>query len=488
MVYKKVAIYLRKSRLDLELEGQEETLARHERILIDYCNRNNLDIAKIYKEVVSGEDIENRPIVQQLLRDVQEGLYEGVVVVELERLSRGNQIDQVEIAETFKNSNTKIYTLNKVYDLSSEDSFDEDFFEFGLFMSRREYKIIKSRLIRGKKQAQKEGYFVGCVTPFGYSKEKQGKGFVLIPDNNAEIVQLIFNKYVHEDWSLSQVRDFLNNNGMKPLKAKNWSNERLRHLLKNKVYLGLIGFEIKKNPTYFEGKHVAIIDEKTFEKATDKLSVNAPKMRLDRTLKNPFSSVMFCSKCGCTMKLKNSRSIPFLACDTLGCQTIGAYLKEVEEKVIDELQVELKRYNYFIENCSEEIENKKRQANNEITLLNKELNKKNNMIDKCCEMLEEGIYTKEKYLQRVNTLEKEIEVIKSNIKTLKNETFDDTEKIKTAIPILSKVLNEYWSLTPENKNKLLKGIASKIIYSKATRNKQLLQKDTNFTLQIYMKI
>ena len=135
MTYKKIAIYLRKSRLDLELEGQEETLARHERILVDYCNRSGLSIAKIYKEVVSGEDIENRPIVQQLLRDVQEGLYEGVVVVELERLSRGNQIDQVEIAETFKRSNTKIYTLNKVYDLSSEDSFDEDFFEFGLFMS-----------------------------------------------------------------------------------------------------------------------------------------------------------------------------------------------------------------------------------------------------------------------------------------------------------------------------------------------------------------
>ena len=54
-----VAIYLRKSREDDELK--EETLARHETMLLEYCKRNNLNIVKIYKEVVSGESIANRP-------------------------------------------------------------------------------------------------------------------------------------------------------------------------------------------------------------------------------------------------------------------------------------------------------------------------------------------------------------------------------------------------------------------------------------------
>ena len=140
-----VALYLRKSREE-EIETREETLARHERILEDYCSRNNLVITETYKEVVSGESIANRPKMQMLLEDVQSRKYDGVVVVELERLSRGNQIDQAEILEIFKKSNTKIFTLNKVYDLASDNEFDEDFFEFGLFMSRREYKIIKRRL------------------------------------------------------------------------------------------------------------------------------------------------------------------------------------------------------------------------------------------------------------------------------------------------------------------------------------------------------
>ena len=179
----KVAVYLRKSREE-ENETREETLARHERILLDYCDSNNLIIEKIFREVVSGESIANRPQMQRLLDEVESNKYDGVVVVEIERLSRGNQIDQAEILEIFKKSNTKIFTLNKTYDLSDENEFDEDFFEFGLFMSRREYKIIKRRLLRGKKQAQKEGYFIGSQCPFGYSKEKCNKGYILIPDDN----------------------------------------------------------------------------------------------------------------------------------------------------------------------------------------------------------------------------------------------------------------------------------------------------------------
>ena len=194
-----VAIYLRKSREDQE-ETREETLARHERMLLDYCKRNNLIIKEIYKEVVSGENIANRPEMQRLLDDVSKCKYDGIVVIEIERLSRGNQIDQAEILEILKKSKTKILTLNKIYDLSSDNEFDEDFFEFGLFMSRREYKIINRRLLRGRKQAQQEGYFIGTTTPFGYTKERQDKGFVLIADDNAEIVRLMFNKFAYDNW------------------------------------------------------------------------------------------------------------------------------------------------------------------------------------------------------------------------------------------------------------------------------------------------
>lgn len=96
-------IYLRKSRKDLEAEqhGEGETLARHERALLALAKKNNLIISNIYREVVSGETIAARPVMQQLLREVEQNLWDGVLVMEVERLARGDTIDQGVVQRAF---------------------------------------------------------------------------------------------------------------------------------------------------------------------------------------------------------------------------------------------------------------------------------------------------------------------------------------------------------------------------------------------------
>ena len=94
------AMYLRKSRADVEAEalGEMETLARHEKILTELAKRKGIKISEVYKEIVSGESIENRPEMQRLLKDVYARKYKGVLVVELERLARGDTKDQGTVA------------------------------------------------------------------------------------------------------------------------------------------------------------------------------------------------------------------------------------------------------------------------------------------------------------------------------------------------------------------------------------------------------
>ena len=67
------AIYLRKSRADLEAEamGQGETLARHRAALLDYAAHHGLEIGAVYEEIISGESIDARPKMKQLLREVE---------------------------------------------------------------------------------------------------------------------------------------------------------------------------------------------------------------------------------------------------------------------------------------------------------------------------------------------------------------------------------------------------------------------------------
>ena len=66
-------IYLRKSRSDENNPNvsMEETLARHEKTLLTLSKQMNLNITKIYREVVSGDTIASRPVVQELLADVE---------------------------------------------------------------------------------------------------------------------------------------------------------------------------------------------------------------------------------------------------------------------------------------------------------------------------------------------------------------------------------------------------------------------------------
>ena len=193
-------IYLRKSRADLEMEsrGEGETLARHRAALLEVAKRQGLSVTQIYSEIVSGETIAARPVIQKLLSEVEQGMWTGVLVMEIERLARGDTIDQGVVAQAFKFSGTKIITPVKVYDPGNE--FDEEYFEFGLFMSRREYKTITRRMQRGRLASVKEGKFAANKAPYGYKRVRleKDKGWTLEPvPEQAEAVQLIFDWYVN---------------------------------------------------------------------------------------------------------------------------------------------------------------------------------------------------------------------------------------------------------------------------------------------------
>lgn len=487
-----VALYLRKSREE-EIETREETLARHERILEDYCRRNDLSIIERFKEVVSGESIANRPKMQALLEDVQAGKYDGVVVVELERLSRGNQIDQAEILEIFKKSNTKIFTLNKVYDLAAEDEFDEDFFEFGLFMSRREYKIIKRRLQRGKKQALKEGYYSHSNPPYGFTKKRINKGFVLQPHPvEADIVKTIFHKFVYDGMDALEIIRWLHENELTPRRVNNWSCKGLRRLLKNKTYIGYIATDyVHGSPTnYVQGLHEGFIDLETFNLAQEKLETKKTRVQYDRTLVNPLASILKCGKCGRTMasRFSTNKHHYYLRCPNLRCDNVSNVLAPVEKQVIKELEECLRDYVLYVDNYEDEAEKKKKRIDIEKEILLKEIKKKESMLLRCDEMLEEGIYSKEKYLQRVNVLGEDLNALQANLNALERESFDELDSKKNAIPIMSKVLEEYWNLSPADKNTLLKSIIERIEYTKEERNTRYNPEEVKFTLKIYLKI
>lgn len=311
------AIYLRKSRSD---EGTiEETLSKHEKILLELAKKQKLSIGKIYKEVVSGETIASRPVMQHLLTELEQDKWEGVLVVEIERLARGATLDQGIMAQAFKYSNTKIITPLKTYDPSNE--FDEEFFEFGLFMSRREYKTINRRLQQGRLASVKEGRYLGSIPPYGYQKVKIKDGYTLEPNQDeAPIVKMIFDLYTStERIGVSKITRKLNEMNIKARKG-NWSPSTIKDILKNPVYIGKIRWNYRKNIKkvidgkiettrpkninceVIEGLHKPLVAENVFYIAQNYINQNrACPVPLNKIIKNPLSGLIKCGICGRNM-------------------------------------------------------------------------------------------------------------------------------------------------------------------------------------------
>ena len=73
--------------------------------------------------------------MRALLSEVEEGRYNAVLVMDIDRLGRGSMIDQGIIGQTFRESETLVITPDKTYDLS--DDLDEDYYDFYAFLPER---------------------------------------------------------------------------------------------------------------------------------------------------------------------------------------------------------------------------------------------------------------------------------------------------------------------------------------------------------------
>ena len=124
-----VAEYGRKSRTDDPLMTVEEVLEKHSKILQEYAERHlggPIPEENKYKEVVSGESLDSRPEITKLLKRVESPAIKAILIVEVQRLSRGDLEDAGRLIKILRYTNTYVITPTKIYDL--RDEYDRDAF------------------------------------------------------------------------------------------------------------------------------------------------------------------------------------------------------------------------------------------------------------------------------------------------------------------------------------------------------------------------
>lgn len=520
------AIYLRKSRTDMEAEkyGDGETLARHRKILLELARHRNLPITRIYEEVVSGETIDARPQMQALLRDVESGKFRGVLVMEVERLARGNTKDQGIVADSFKYGNTLIITPAKTYD--PHDEFDEEYFEFGLFMSRREYKTINRRLQRGRMASLSEGKYIAGTAPFGYRKVhvSNGKGYTLeIVPEEASVIQLIYDLYTHGDpqpdgsrrkLGLLLICKKLDAMHIHPPRNDSWSVASVRDILSNPTYTGKVRWQWRKcqktvkdgavtvqrrkdsDCTVLDGLHEAIISDEIFKQAREIMASRYRAPAAASTgLKNPLSGMVYCGMCGkmMTRAYSNTRAGYYtLKCPNRNCKNISAPIYLIEMELLDSLREWLREYELSWESdrklstlASDSICASIEQNRSELSSLRQQL-------ENTFDLLEKGIYSTDVFIQRNQVLTEKISGLSAKIEEMEKEYKKELLREKTRyefIPTVENVLALYNSLKqPHEKNDLLKTVIERVEYVKTTPNTKGKRDQVNFELKIFPRI
>lgn len=505
-----IILYIRKSRKDYEFihEDIEKTLERHEKILQEFALKTygkKIPEENIFREVASGDTIADRPKMQEVLSLIEDNKYKAVLVLEIERLARGNTIDQGIIAQTFEYTDTLIITPQKIFNL--HDDLDRSFFEDGLFQSRKYLLYTKKILARGREQSSKEGKFVGSITPFGYNKMKlkNEKGYkLIINESEAQIVKLIFSLYLN-DVGTQMIANKLNQMKVKPRKNDIWTPNMIRNILQSEAVCGRIVWNkrktvsvmengklkktnpVSKNYVSVKGLHEAIIDEETWEK-TKKIMLSHKTKKASSEIKDPLAGLVYCELCGKKMvrrPYKNGYNDSLICRNNL-CNNVSSDLVLVENRVVEELKKTLKNYkNSFIDNLEKEVIDYDLLINN----VNKDISSIENKLDKIYDLFENGIYDKIEFEKRRNKLKNDIVEKQCSIVRLQHEKeINSKESYEKMIPKIEYILSVYYDIDNKLRNRLLKSIIEKITYKKTRKGRWDKSAINDFSVKIEMKL
>lgn len=505
-------MYLRKSRQDDANESVEEVLAKHEQILQEWAKRElGREIPEdcIYREVVSGgESIEEREEMRKVLSRIEDPKVSGILVVDPQRLTRGELEDCGLLISTLKYTSTLVATPMMTYDMNNK--MERKFFESELMRGRDYLDYTKETLLRGRIAAVKRGCYISSSVLYGYRKVVIGKDHTLEPDENADIVRMVFDLYVNQDLTYYQIACRLNDMGAKPQKGDKWTKSTIRWMLKNVHYDGKVCFNRTRRTTSIEngervikthlqpeeeiiiaeGKHQALVDHETFLKAQEKLDANPPSKQ-GYSLKNPFAGILFCSGCG-----KALFQHPYKHAETrLDCRNTprcykSVKLSEVEQAVLVALEhSELPSLQTkWKSGEGNSIAIQKKLLEN----LEKEMANYRQMEENQYDFLESGRYTPDVFDKRNAALRQKMEDCQERIykaKATMPKEVNYAEKIVLLKDAIAAMKDD--SISTEEKNRLLKAIVQRIDYTgipPVDRSGGFKKNENDFRLSITLRL
>ena len=285
---KKCYIYIRVSTA-MQVDGY--SLEAQKERLIKFAEFQDMEVVREYCDAgKSGKSITGRPEFQRMLQDVSEER-DGVafiLVFELSRFGR-NAADVLNSLQFIQDYGVNLVCVEDGID-SSKDSGKLTITVLSA-VAEIERENILVQTMEGRKQKAREGKWNGGQAPFGYDLDSRNSTLV-VNEEEAEIVRIIYDKFVHTDMGADVICNYLNQRGYTKKKVRGhelnyFARGLIMKILDNPVYTGKIAYgknvteKVKgtrdeyrrvKTDDYLlaDGLHEAIVDEETWEAAREK--------------------------------------------------------------------------------------------------------------------------------------------------------------------------------------------------------------------------
>ena len=292
--------------------------------LVKFAEFQGMEIVREYCDAgKSGKSITGRPEFQRMLQDVADDR-DGVSYILVFKLSRfgRNAADVLNSLQYIQDYGVNLICVEDGID-SSKDSGKLTITVLSA-VAEIERENILVQTMEGRRQKAREGKWNGGQAPFGYLLDSKNSTLIVNPEE-AEIVRIIFDKFVHTDMGADSISNYLNQHGYSKKKLRDqevshFSRSTIIKILDNPVYAGKIAYgksvteKVKgtrdqyrrvKQDEYLlaDGLHEAIIDPETWEAAKAKRKVTGVKWNKTHSLDHEhiLSGILKCPVCGSGM-------------------------------------------------------------------------------------------------------------------------------------------------------------------------------------------
>lgn len=484
-------IYVRVSTEEQAQEGY--SIRAQEQKLKDYSRIKEWGVYKVYiDDGISGKNIQDRPAIQEMISDIENGKVNNVLVFKIDRLTR-NTADLIYLVNLFNTYDCAFNSLSESID--TQTASGRMFIKIiGIFAEFERENIIERSKI-GFERKVREGYTLATrTTSYGYDR-KAGEKIQTINEYEASIVREVFDMFVNKHMSCFEIANNLNDRKIPTKENAVWHTRTIKNMLTNCNYVGRVRYATKDENRHFEteGAHKPIISKELYEETQNLIQKISVKSYTKRPKEDTyFSGILFCAKCGGKMVAHGSYRTNKDGSVHVGREyRCSNYIKKTcNASNVSQGKVEQAFRDYMnnIEdlNVLDEIKIAEQQKQN-LDVLNGLYKQRKALEHKEKEIVKfyiSGTIGLEDYMEIKKTIEKEKATILSKIQELEEEGMEDEKEILRKEDLI-KNLRENWDLlTNLEKRQFLVNFVDRIVVASEkinARNNLVKIQDVQFS-------